>query len=417
MREEEVVLSPLLFRGLVRRNGLSHSVGTVGTRPPVLFESNNDNTMNKTYYVGLDVHKETAAIAWAAGKGEPEFYGSCGASLRNVESTLRKLARKLGTEFKELKVAYEAGPTGFVLARRLIQLGLAVSVAAPSLIPRKTGERIKTDRRDALKLARLHRAGELTAVHIPDGDDEAIRDVCRARTDATDDMRRAKQRLKSFLLRNGHNYTGKGNWGAAHLKWLREVPLAKPAQRMVLEEYIQAVDAGCGRVERLEQRMEELLQTWARKDEVEALMTFKGFKTVAAMTVVSELGDVGRFAHPRQLMGFLGLVPGERSSGASRRQGGITKCGNSHVRWMLIEAAHSYRQPPKVSAQLTARQQGQSREVRELSWRAQHRLCGKFRKLTLRGLHRNKVVTAVARELASFLWELNGLRGSGGLST
>ena len=373
--------------------------------------------MNKSYHIGLDVHKETVAVAWAAAKDEPEFHGNCGSSLRSVETTLRKLAAKLGADFKDLKVAYEAGPTGFVLARRLTQLGLEVTVVAPSHIPRKAGERIKTDRRDALKLARLHRAGELTAVHVPDGDDEAIRDVCRARTDAVDDLRRAKLRLKSFLLRNGHNYTGKGNWGAAHLRWLREVPLAKPAQRVVLEEYIQAVDVTLERVARLEQHMEELLETWARKEEVRALMALKGFKTVAAMTVVSELGDLGRFAHPRQLMGFLGLVPGENSSGGRRRQGGITKCGNSHVRWMLVEAAHSYRMPPKVSAQLTNRQQGQSQEVRALSWRTQHRLCGKYRRLMLRGLHINKVVTAVARELAGFLWELNRLRTSGKLST
>lgn len=373
--------------------------------------------MNKTYYIGLDVHKETVAIAWARSEEGPEFYGNCGSSLRCVETTLRKLAKKLGAEFRDLKVAYEAGPTGFVLARRLIQLGLEVTVAAPSLIPRKPGERIKTDQRDALKLARQHRAGELTAVHIPDAADEAIRDVCRARTDATDDMRRAKLRLKSFLLRNGHHYTGRGNWGPAHFKWLREVPLAMPAQRVVLEEYIQTVDAAVERVARLERQMEELLVTWARKDEVAQLMAFKGFKTVAAMTVVSELGDLGRFAHPRQVMGFVGLVPAENSSGGRRRQGGITKCGNSHVRWMLVEAAHCYREPPKVSAQLTARQQGQSREVKAISWRAQHRLCGKYRKLTARGLHRNKVVTAVARELTGFLWELNQLRGSGKLPT
>ena len=371
--------------------------------------------MNDTYYIGLDVHKETVAVAWAGSEGQLQFHGNCVSSLRTVEDTLRRLAKKLGTDFKELKVAYEAGPTGFVLARRLRQLGLAVTVAAPSLIPRGAGERIKTDRRDALKLARLHRAGGLTGVHVPDGTDEAIRDLCRARTDAVDDMQRAKRRMTSFLLRNGHHYTGKGKWGAAHLKWLREIPFADPAQKVVLEEYIRTIEEAGASVARLEAHMEQLLANWERKDEVAAVMALKGFKTVGAMIVVSELGDLGRFRHPRQLMGFLGLVPGEHSSGGRRRQGGITKCGNGHVRWMLVEAAHSYRLPPKVSAQLTGRQQGQSREVKALSWRAQNRLSGKYRKLIARGLHRNKAVTAVARELAGFLWEIHQIRGPGKL--
>jgi transposase len=363
--------------------------------------------MNHTYYIGLDVHKETVAVAWAGPEGQPQFHGNCASSLRTVEDTLRRLAKKLGTGFKELKVTYEAGPTGFVLARRLRQLGIAVTVVAPSLIPRGAGERIKTDRRDALKLARLHRAGELTAVHIPDGTDEAIRDLCRARTDAVDDMHRAKRRMSSFLLRNGHHYTGKGKWGTAHLKWLREVPFAEPAQKVVLEEYIRTIEQATASVARLEAHMEQLLANWERRNEVAAVMALKGFKTVGAMIIVSELGDLGRFSHPRQLMGFLGLVPGEHSSGGKRRQGGITKCGNNHARWMLVEAAHSYRLPPKVSAQLTERQHGQSREIKELSWRAQNRLSGKYRKLVARGLHRNKAVTAVARELAGFLWELH----------
>lgn len=373
--------------------------------------------MKDTYYIGLDVHKETTAVAWAGPDGQLEFQGNCASSLKNVENALRRLAKKLGTDFKELKVAYEAGPTGFVLARRLKQLGIVVTVAAPSLIAKSAGERVKTDRRDALKLARLHRAGELTAVHVPDCTDEAIRDVCRARSDASDDMRRAKQRLNSFLLRNGHHYSGKGKWGTVHMKWLREIPFADPAQKVVLEEYIRTIEETTASVARLEAHMERLLANWERKENVAAVMALRGFKTVGAMIVVSELGDLGRFSHPRQLMGFLGLVPGEHSSGGKRRQGGITKCGNGHARWMLVEAAHTYRLPPKVSAQLTERQKNQSREVKTLSWRAQNRLNGKYRKLLARGLHRNKVVTAVARELAGFLWELHRICGSGKLPT
>jgi transposase len=373
--------------------------------------------MKKTYHIGLDVHKETVAIAWAGPKGEPEFHGKCAASNLSVERTLRRLAKTLGTEYKELKVAYEAGPSGFVLARRLVQTGLEVTLVAPSLIPRKAGERVKTDKRDAVKLARLHRAGELKPVHIPDAVDEAVRDVCRARTDAVDDMRRAKQRLSSFLLRNGHNYSGKSKWTQAHLNYLRNLQLASPAHRIVLEEYLQAVDAAEERVKRLETHMNELLETWERKAEVAAVMGLRGFQTVGAMIIVSELGDLARFEHPRQLMGYLGLVPGEQSSGSRRRQGAITKTGNSHARWMLLESARAYRQPPLVGPPLSRRQEGLPRAVKELSWRAQQRLCRKYHRMRARGLHENKIMTAVAREICAFLWELQTKCGPGKLPT
>lgn len=373
--------------------------------------------MNDTYYIGLDVHKDTVSIGWAKPTGDPEFHGTCGSSNPNVERVLRRLARNVGAEFQRLKVAYEAGPTGFVLARHLMRLGLEVTVVAPSLIPQKSGERIKTDKRDALKLARLHRAGELKPIHIPDASDEAIRDVCRARTDATDDLRRTKARLSAFLLRNGHNYPGKSKWTQAHLRYLRELKLATPAHKIVLEEYLQAVDAGEDRIARLDRHMDALLETWDRKTEVAATMGLRGFQTCGAMIIASELGDLRRFEHPRSLMGFLGLVPGEYSTGSRRRQGSITKCGNAHARWMLVEAAWTYRHPPKVSKYLTQRQEGLAREVKELSWRAQNRLAHKYRKLRARGVHENKIVVAVARELAAFLWELHARRGSGKLPT
>lgn len=369
--------------------------------------------MKIQYYIGLDVHKESVSIAWAGPLGAPEYHGKCSSSNPAVEEALRKLARKLGVELKDLKVAYEAGPTGFVLARHLSGLGVDVTVAAPSKIARAPGEKVKTDKRDSVKIARLHRAGELVAVHLPAVDDEAIRDVCRARTDASEDTRRAKQQLKAFLLRNGYHYTGKANWGPVHLRWLRGLKMGGAAQTTVLEESIQAVDTAAARQTRMERHMERLLADWERKDEVADVMGLKGFQLVAAMTVVAELGDLGRFGHPRQLMGYLGLVPGEDSTGNRRRQGGITKCGNSHVRWMLVEAAHSYRLPAKVGSGLSDRQQGLSEAVQQLSWRAQTRLCGKYQKLKARRVHINKVVTAVARELTSFLWELHQLRSSG----
>ena len=361
--------------------------------------------MNTTYHIGLDMHAQSAAIAWASSTGELEFHGSCSATIQPLERTLRRLARKLGTEFRQLRICYEAGPTGFALARRLLDLGLDVTIVAPSLIPRRPGERIKTDKRDALQLARLHRAGELKPIHIPDRDDEMIRDLCRLRTDAVEDLSKAKQQLGAFLLRNGHRYTGKSRWTAAHLRYLRELEL-HPQQRFVMEEYLMAVDLHLERIARIEQQMETSLQSWSRKRHVQWLMGFKGFKLVAAMTLVAELGDLGRFEHPRQVMGDLGLVPGEHSSGSKRRQGSITKTGNSHARWMLVESAQAYRTPARISAALTTRQDGLPREVKTVSWRAQQRLCTRYRRLKARGVHENKVKIAVARELCGYLWEL-----------
>ena len=245
---------------------------------------------------------------------------------------------------------------------------------------------------DARKIARLHRAGELEGIHVPEAADSrseaetdcpqgspqgaaginAVRDLCRARTDAMQALARAKQQLGMFLLRNGVAYPGKTRWTQAHMNYLRRTRLPHPAHQLVLEEYIQAVDAGVERVARIEAHMKDILETWERRPYVEALVAFRGFQTVAAMTAVSELGDLGRFAHPRQLMGYLGLVPGEDSSGARRRQGSITKTGNGHARWMLIECASHYSHPPRVSPQLSARQEGQSREVRAIAWRAQN---------------------------------------------
>ena len=366
--------------------------------------------MNKTYYIGLDVHSEKTAIAYAleGSRDEATYYGKCGGSVPNTEVTLRRLAKKLEVNFKDLKVCYEAGPTGFVLARRLIHLGLECIVIAPTKTERKPGEKVRTDRRDAKKLAKLFRNGDLTPVYIPPASDEAVRDVCRARTDAVDDLTRTKQRLKAFLLRNGYRPQG-ANWSQKYMRYLRELVLADPNQKIVLEEYLQAIDTGIERVARLETKMFDLLEGWEWKRVVHALMAFKGFKEVAAMITISELGDLTRFKHPRQLMGFLGLVPSEDSTGERRRQGAITKCGNSHARWLLIESAQAYRSSPKVSANLSKRQQGQSRVVKELSWRAQNRLSGRYRRLKLRGKRENKVIVAVARELCAFLWELHQL--------
>ncbi len=372
------------------------------------------NNQHTTYmskevlYLGLDVHAENIAVAIAeAGRdGEVRNYGEIPNTFHSVE----KLLRKLGHPDKELRVCYEAGPCGFVLARFLKKKGIACDVIAPSLTPKGSGDKIKTDRRDARMLARLHRAGELTAVHVPDDRDEAIRDLCRARTDAVQDRRSGRNQLKAFLLRNGYRYGEKTSWSAAHMRYLRELILPHPAMKIVLEEYLQCIDATDERIERLEVHMKALLDEWHMKPVVLALMGFRGYQTVAAMITVSEIGDIHRFPHPRQLMAYLGLVPSESSSGGSRSQGSITKCGNGHLRWIFNECAQHYRLPPKVSQELTTRQEAipkaHSRAVKEISWRCQNRLHEKGRKLAARGKTRQKVQTALARELSAFVWEV-----------
>jgi len=368
--------------------------------------TNQQDTLMKKAYLGLDVHKASIVIAVAMeGRGDPEVYGKASTDLNSFLKVLRRVMDKYHVAKEEIALCYEAGPTGFVLVRRLRELGFACEVVAPSLIPVKASDRVKTDRRDAGKLARLLRAGELTFVHVPDATDEVIRDVGRARTDAVEVQTRTRQQLGALLLRNGYHYAG-STWTESHMRYLRELVLPDPAQKVVLEEYLQRIDTAVQQVARIEHQMESLLQNWSRRDFVESLQGFRGFQLVASMVVTGELGDLLRFDHPRQLMAYVGLVPREDSSGDHRRQGPITKSGNSHVRWMLVEVAHHYRLPPKVSAPLSRRQEGLSREVRDLSWRAQERLHRRFCRLTLRGVHHNKVVVAIARELTAFIWEL-----------
>lgn len=359
-------------------------------------------------YIGLDVHKDSIRCGIAhAGRSEPEVYAKWGGANLSVERGLNKLLKKFELTKDQVAICYEAGPTGFVLARRLLQLKYDCIVIAPSKIPHKSGDKVKTDRSDCRKLARHHRSGDLTAVHIPPCHDEAVRDLGRARTDASEARRKCKQQLSMFLLRNGVRYTGKSAWTQGHMNYLRRYKFNDPSQQVVLEEYLMAIDAAEERIKRIEQHMENQLEDWDRKPYVDALMAFRGFKTVAAMTIISELGDLSRFPHPRQLMGYLGVVSEEESSGSKRRQGSITKCGNGHARWMLIECATHYQYDAKVSETLSRRQAGQSREVKAISWRAQNRLCYRFRRLSARRMHRNKVVVAVARELIAFIWELH----------
>jgi transposase len=353
-------------------------------------------------YIGLDVHKDKNQVAIAdEGKdGEVRMYGS----ISNDLHALEKLARKLGGPGIVLHFVYEAGPCGFVIARRLAQLGSDCTVVSPSLVPKKPGDRVKTNRRDAMMLARLHRAGELKPIHVPDARDEAIRDLCRARTDAVKDLRASRFRLKAFLLRHGYKYSGKSSWTAAHMRYLRELVLADPAHKVVLEEYLLTISQASERIERFDQQIEPMAKAWRWWPVVEALMALRGIQLLTATVLVAEIGDFSRFAHPRQLMAYLGLVSSEYSTGDHRQQGSITKCGNSHARWFVVEAAQSYRLPPKVSMGLSVRQQNASARVREISWKAQVRLHTRFRRLVGRGKRIQKIQVAIGRELVGFIW-------------
>jgi transposase len=354
-------------------------------------------------YVGLDVHKETIAVALAAAgkRGEVREYGT----IANTPTALKTLASKLAKSGATLHFCYEAGPCGYGIQRQLSAAGHDCVVVAPSLIPRRPGERIKTDRRDAANLARLHRAGELTPVWIPDRAHEAIRDLVRARQAAVRALRQARQQLSGFLLRHGHHYN-RPAWTQMHRRWLAGLKFEQPAHHLVLEDCIATIEAATARRDRLEASIEAALPDWSLAPVVHALQALRGMALIAAATLVAELGDITRFDNPRQLMAYLGLVPSEHSSGTTRRQGAITKAGNGAARRMLIEAAWSYRFPARISRELLLRQEGLAKPIRDTAWKAQERLCHRYRKLARAGKPANVVTAAIARELAGFVWAI-----------
>jgi transposase len=354
-------------------------------------------------YIGLDVHKDgiVVAVAEDGRQGEVREYGR----IANTPAALRRLARKLGQEGGELRFCYEAGPCGYGIQRQLSELGHQCLVAAPSLIPKRPGERVKTDRRDAVNLAKLHRAGELTAVWVPDRRHEAMRDLVRARLDAVRALRRARQQLSGFLLRQGCHY-GRAAWTKLHRRWMAGLKFEQAVHHIVLEDYIAAVEAAEARRDRLTAQIAAMLPDWELAPVVAALQTLRGMALVNAATLIAELGDLSRFANPRQLMAYLGLVPSEHSSGASVKRGGLTKAGNSAARRLLIEAAWTYRFPARVSRELRLRQEAQPRSIREIAWKAQLRLCARYRKLARSGKPANVVTAAIARELAGFIWAI-----------
>ena len=356
--------------------------------------------MENVRFVGLDVHADSIAIAVAEpGRSEPGTL----ATIPNDRAMLLKRLRRLG----QVKCCYEAGPTGYGLQRVLTAEGIDCVVVAPSLVPTRAGERVKTDRRDAVKLARFLRSGDLTEVYVPDEATEAMRDLERARDDAKKAERVARHQLGKFLLRHERRYAGKTSWTAKHLAWIRAQHFAHEAQQRVLEDYLRTVEDLSERVERLTKSIVELVEAWSLRPLVKALQALRGINVISATVIAAELGELTRFESAPKLMGYLGLVPSEYSSGEGRRQGRITRAGNGHVRRILVEAAWAYRFRARQSRDIASRSAAVSPEVRRIAWRAQERLCAKYRRLTARGKNRNKTTAAIARELAGFVWAIS----------
>lgn len=355
-------------------------------------------------FIGIDTAKARNAVALAEGgrNGEVRYLGE----FDNTSDGVAKLIRKLASRYETLHVCYEAGPTGYGLYRQILALGHRCMVVAPSLIPRRSGDRVKTNRRDAQSLARLLRAGELTAVWVPDETHEAVRDLVRTRAMAIEDYRRKRQYVSAFLLRHGRVYGGKTSWKGHHLRWLDGQNFAHHAQRLAFQEMLNAVRAAAERIGRLEAALEEIVPSWTMAPVVAAFQAMRGVKLLTAATVVAEAGDLRRFDHPRQLMAFLGLVPSERSTGETRRQGGITKTGNTRARKALVEAAWTYRHSAGLGRHHQDRQRGLPQGVRAIAWTAQTRLCARYRRLIARGKRKTVAATAVAREIAAFLWAI-----------
>ena len=355
-------------------------------------------------YVGLDVHAETIAVAVAEPGGEVRPLGI----IPNRPEAVAKLVRKLGPR-EPLRVCYEAGPCGYVLYWQLTKLGVHCDVVAPTLVPTKPGDRVKTDRRDAAKLAHCYRAGDLTPVWVPDAAHEALRDLVRAREAAKQDQLRARHRLGKFLLRHGRRPPEDVKpWTQRHRRWLDALQFELPAHRATLADYLYEIDHAAARVARLDAALDEAVQAAPApmRAVIAALQTLRGIRQVIAATIVSEVGSLSRFPHPRELMGYSGTVPSEHSSGSHVHRGAITKTGNAHLRRVLVEAAWAYRFSPKCAKGLRQRQRRQPEGITALAWKAQQRLCSRYRRLLARGKPTPHVITAVARELVGFIWAI-----------
>lgn len=362
--------------------------------------------MSKIRFVGLDVHADTITVAVAEPDGEVRSLGA----IPNRLESIRKMVAKLGL-VKNLKACYEAGPTGYVLYWQLTTLGVSCEVIAPSLVPVKAGDRVKTDRRDAVKLARSYRAGDLTPVWVPDADHEALRDLVRAREDAKQDQQRARQRLGKFLLRHGCKPPAdvKRNWTNKHMDWVkRQVKFEQPSLQAAFLDYVHEVEHAADRLQRLEKAIDDAVATAPAEiqEVVKALQALRGVGKLVAVSVVAELGKLSRFSNPRELMGYSGLVSSEYSSGSRIQRGSITKTGNAHLRRVIVEAAWAYQHKPWIGGWLAKRQVGLDEGTKAIAWKAQWRLCTRYKKLVAKGKKKPQVVTAIGRELLGFIWAI-----------
>jgi transposase len=359
----------------------------------------------KLRFLGMDVHAETIAVAVAEPDGEVRSLGT----IANREDSIRKFIKKLGSP-EHLRACYEAGPTGFVLYWQLSQLGVECAVIAPTLVPKKPGDRVKTDRRDALKLARSHRSGDLTAVWVPDEDSEALRDLVRQREAAKQDQLRARHRLTKFLLRTGQRPPlGLKAWTERYMRWLGQVRYTQPAQEVTRLDCMNEVEHMSARVKRLEESILEVVKQapQSMQEVIRGLQALRGVAHISAVTIASELGNISsRFQSARKLMGYCGVFPSEDSSGKRVRRGEITKCGNAHLRRIVVESAWCYRHLPRVGEKLRKRHEGIPAEILEIAWKAQNRLHKRYTKLIMAGKDLRKVMTAVARELLGFIWAI-----------
>lgn len=362
---------------------------------------------NSIIFIGLDTHKTFTQLAVLKDErgAKPESLGK----INTNKAAFIKLARQLQSQYPKatLHFIYEAGPCGYWIYRLLTSLGHCCYIIAPSLIPKKPGDKVKTDKRDAAKLAKLFKAEELTTIYVPEAEDEAIRDLSRARETTMKDLKDAKFQLKGLFLRNNIKCDVKDNWSNQHLRWLTELVLPHPSQQIVLQEMIQTITERTKRVTRLVNELEHQVKQWRYYPVVKAIQAMRGVRMLVAVGTIAELGDLRRFDHPRKLMAYLGLVPSENSSGDKRKLGKITKCGNGRARRLLIEGAQTYKHKANISTELQKRQEGLSKEIVDIAWQAQLRLCRRYQRLMQKGKHRNVVVTAIAREMIAYIWAIS----------
>lgn len=364
---------------------------------------NNSNTI----FVGLDTAKEFSEVAYSL---DDRDHKPCLLSrIRSTKQGVEKLCRQLQSKYPgaTLHFVYEAGPCGYWMYRLLTRLGHACYVVAPSLVPKKPGVRVKTDKRDALMLCQLLKNGDFSPIYVPEPEDEAIRDLSRARERAMRDLNDAKYQLKALLLRNHIHYGGTANWSLKHLRWLTELILPYPAQQIVLQEMIQTVTERLSRLRRLDDELQYQVKQWRYYPLVKAYQAMRGVGLLVAAGVVAELGDLTRFDKPRKLMAYVGLVPSEHSTGGRRKIGGLTKTGNPRARRLLIEGAHSYRYAANISSEMQKQQEGLPKAIIDIGWKAQLRLCRRYQRLVKRGKHQNVIKAAIAREMLAYLWSMS----------